>query len=82
MAVRYFYQIKFFFVEDGLWIGFIAGLKCHACEGSGLDDPCMLGQHNNDSNIVTCEPNEFCHIQRTVTLLNVTENENGEILEL
>lgn len=51
-------------------------LKCHACEGSGLDDPCMLGQHNNDSNIVTCEPNEFCHIQRTVTLLNVTENEN------
>ena len=40
----------------------------------------MLGQNSNDSNIVTCEPNEFCHIQRTVTLLNVTENENGIIL--
>ena len=59
---------------------YVAGLKCYACEGSGQDDPCMIGEMNNDTfinNIVTCEPNEFCHILRTVTLLNATDDRNS-----
>ena len=53
-------------------------MQCYACEGSGRDDPCMLGRMNDTTvfKIVTCEPNEFCHILRTVTLLNETGNIN------
>ncbi len=31
----------------------------------------------NVSSIVMCEPNEFCHILRTVTMLNSTENDGS-----
>lgn len=55
-----------------------SGLKCYDCEGYGRDDPCMLGRMNDTSiSIVTCEPNEFCHIERTVTMINVTTDSNG-----
>lgn len=54
----------------------LKGLRCYACDGFGVDDACMI-EPVNVSRIATCEPNEFCHILRTVTMLNSTEEDDG-----